>query len=74
MIKLRKGEDDSIVLNPQSGNIHVGGPSGAAGNILVLPENSSEACIHLDGRGSVVSVGEPIISVGPGQEYGYQSS
>ena len=55
VVKLRKGTHDSIVLNAQSGNIHVGGLQGAAGNIFVLPENSSEASIHLNGQTGLIS-------------------
>lgn len=49
-ILLKKNNQDSIVLNAQLGNIAVGGPAGAAGNIFIFPENSSAASIQLDGQ------------------------
>lgn len=50
--------EDSIVLDPESGNIRVGGPAGAAGNLALYPANASaadlqdfsRANIHLDGQ------------------------
>jgi hypothetical protein len=49
-VVLRKNKQDSIVLNPQLGNIGVGGPAGAAGNIFLYPENSSTPNIELNGQ------------------------
>jgi hypothetical protein len=50
IIVLKKGGQNSIVLNAQLANMALGGPAGAGGNIWLYPENSTTASISLDGQ------------------------